>query len=138
MKRAIVGCSLLSLLTAVLANYQVASAAPSRSQLVGVWVLIESDTSFPAACASGLPITYLATGTYNLFEETGTWKLEGSKLTETATELFEPSEEDEDTVGQPFVSTIEWQGRNALLKTFADGSTYVMRRCIKGKDFFVR
>jgi hypothetical protein len=106
------------------------SSQPRAEWLVGTWLMLAPDLEFPTACASGLPISYQRDGTYRLFEEHGTWRLEGDRLTETATgateDVIDPAEVQ---IGVPFVSRIDWQGRDTFRKTYADGSVETFRRC---------
>ena len=98
--------------------------------LEGTWLMTGPDLEFPAACASGLPITYDRRGTYSLFDESGTWELEGNRLSETATEAHEDViEPTEVQIGVTFVSRIQRRGRDMFRKTFADGRTETFRRC---------
>lgn len=54
--------------------------------LVGLW-------AFGDSCDSGFTVQYDADGTVDNSGETGTWKLEGDKITETITEKFEMGDE---------------------------------------------
>ncbi len=98
--------------------------------LVGTWLLIDkpSDRDM-VACASGLPISYAADGTYALFEEGGVWRLEGDRLTETATEVSDAGDPNEVQIGRPFVSRLRWSGRDEFVKTTAGGEKMIFRRC---------
>jgi hypothetical protein len=92
--------------------------------------MTDPDLEFPASCASGLPISYDLRGTYSLFDESGTWRLEGDRLSETATEAHEDViEPTEVQIGVTFVSRIQRRGRDMFRKTFADGRTETFRRC---------
>lgn len=103
---------------------------PGAGQLAGTWVMMADDLEFPLACASGLPITYAPDGTYGLLEERGTWRLEGDRLIETATEATPDATEGAAIeIGVPYRSTLRWIDRDAFRKTFADGSVETFRRC---------
>lgn len=105
------------------------ASAPGPEWLVGTWLMLSDDLDFPAACASGLPIVYNRDGSYGLFEEYGTWRLEGDRLTEMATGATEVEDPAEIEIGVPFVSRIERQSPDAFAKTFADGTVEIFRRC---------
>ena len=105
------------------------STAPTPAWLAGTWLMIGPDLEFPLACASGLPIAYRSDGTYGLFDEEGTWRLEGDRLTETMTEILETAEPEPERVGRPYQSRIRRTGPNAFMKTYADGATELFRRC---------
>ena len=105
------------------------AADPVDVRLVGTWLMLSNDIEFPLACASGLPITYNGDGTYQLFEEYGTWQLDGDRLTETATGATEVEDPAEIPIGVPFISRIQWRGPDTILKTFADGTVETLRRC---------
>lgn len=105
--------------------------AGARAQwLPGVWLVMESEQDRSLlACASGLPIRYKADGTYVLFEESGVWRLDGNRLTETATEASEQGDPAEVQIGRPHVSTLQRIDPDSFLKTFADGGRALFRRC---------
>ena len=108
------------------------ATVPDRSAqpwLVGIWLMIEDDTQFPLACESGLPIRYDSNGRYFTYEEIGTWRLDGGRLTETATELNDTVEERAPELGRPYVSQVEHTGPDELRKTFAGGEQATFRRC---------
>lgn len=102
---------------------------PDAAWLTGAWLLIEGDTDYPGSCASGLPIRYAPGGTYAMFEEAGTWRLRGDRLTETATNAAASAEPGSVAIGRPYTSRIARTGPDAMRKTFADGSTATLRRC---------
>ncbi len=111
------------------------AAMPASSSgsgwLVGTWLMMESPRDRDlVACASGLPIAYAADGTYSMWEESGTWRLAGDRLTETATEantdIVGPEEVE---IGRPYSSRIRRIGRDAFTKTYLDGATETFRRC---------
>ncbi len=120
-----------ALLTAVL----VAGCATTPQQtrdpnwLVGTWLMLDDEIEYPLACASGLPIAYAADHTYRLFEESGRWRLDGDRLTETATEISDPGDEASPEIGRAYVSRIERRGPNEFRKTFADRNIETFRRC---------
>ena len=97
--------------------------------LVGTWLMLAEDIEHPLACASGLPIAYAPSGTYQLFDESGRWRLDGDRLTEIATEITDPGEEGVPEIGRLYVSRIERRGPDEFRKTFADGNTETFRRC---------
>lgn len=105
------------------------SAPTPSSWLVGLWLGEDEGVEFPLSCASGLPIRYLPRGRYELFEERGTWRLDGDRLTETATEASEVADAGTPDIGRPYVSRIARDGDGAFLKTFADGAQMRFRRC---------
>ena len=101
-------------------------APPSREWLVGTWLLIGPDLEYPLACASGLPITYEADGTYHMFEEQGVWRLEGNRLYEGATQADDPVEA---RVGVTNVNRVARRGPDEMEKRFEDGGRATLRRC---------
>jgi hypothetical protein len=104
-------------------------AGDARARLVGTWLLMEPDLDFPTSCASGLPISYAADGSFAMFEETGVWRLDGDVLTETVTAVTEAGDPAEAQIGRPFVARIAWRGRNRFLKRYAEGNVETFRRC---------
>ncbi len=101
-----------------------------RNWLVGTWLMMDRpDDRDLTPCASGLPIYYGGDGKYNMFEESGTWRLEGDRLTEMATEASDVVDPKEVAIGQAFVSRIERVEANAFAKTYADGTKATFRRC---------
>jgi hypothetical protein len=108
-----------------------ATTAPSSPSpwLVGLWLGEEDGVQFPLACESGLPIRYLTGGRYEIFEERGTWRLEGDRLTETATEATGAGNEGTPEIGRPYASRIARDGSDAFVKTYADGAQTRFRRC---------
>jgi hypothetical protein len=92
--------------------------------LVGTWIMMDAHTSFPAGCASDLPIAYRADGTYLYLDERGTWRLDGDRLTETVLEGGEPGES-----GEPMITGIEVAGPDSFTKTWPDGESAIFRRC---------
>lgn len=97
--------------------------------LVGTWLMLGEGVEYPLACESGLPIAYNADGTYDLFEDSGTWRLDGSRLTEVATEHHDSGGEGGPELGRLYVSTIQRSGPDAFRKTYADGAVETFRRC---------
>lgn len=73
---------------------------------------------------------YYADGTYRLFAEAGTWRLQGKVLTEAAT-FVEPVHVDSDDVeiGRSQVSTIEWIDRDRFHKKYRGAVVREFRRC---------
>lgn len=103
--------------------------APTAQWLAGIWLMLGEEIEHPLACASGLPIRYSADGTYGLFEENGIWRLDGDRLTETATEITEVGDPEGAQIGVPYVSRIARRGRDEFRKTYADGAVETFRRC---------
>jgi hypothetical protein len=97
--------------------------------LVGTWLMAHEGDRDLIACASSAPIAYAPDGTYNLFEERGTWHLEGNRLTETATEAYETADPGTVQIGRPYVSRIERVGPDEFLKTYASGERETFLRC---------
>jgi hypothetical protein len=125
---------LLALLLAAATTACAATPAlerPSGAWLVGVWAMMETAGDRDMGhCASGLPISYAPDGTYALFEESGIWRLEGDRLTETATQAHEDVASPEEVqIGRPFTSRLRALGPDAFAKHYADGSTEIFRRC---------
>lgn len=114
---------------ALLAGCVTASAPSPSPWLVGLWLGEEDGVQFPLACESGLPIRYLPGGRYALFEERGTWRLDGDRLTETATEATGAGDEGTPEIGRPYASRIARDGSDAFVKTYADGARTRFRRC---------
>ena len=107
-----------------------AVAEPVKEQwLVGTWLQMEGEVAFPDSCASGLPITYQADGTYELFEEDGRWRLRGDKLEEVATGLTDAADPAEVKLGVRFTSTIRKINRDRFIKRFDNGLEIEFRRC---------
>jgi hypothetical protein len=107
------------------------TAVPTAAWLAGTWLMMDDDLEHPISCNSGLPIGYSRDGRYTLFEESGTWRLQGERLTETATEVHDGADPAEVALGRPIVSRIERMGPDSLRKTFADGSKATFLRCPK-------
>lgn len=125
---------LVSLAAALLIAGCATTPRPSNprpaSWIIGTWLGIESEADRDlAACQSGLPIGYRADGTYVLFEETGTWRLDGNRLTEVVTEIEEGADSSEVEVKKPYVSRVRQIDADSFVKTFADGSTMLFLRC---------
>lgn len=99
---------------------------PLGQWLIGTWLLIEPDLQFPLACASGLPITYEADGTYHMFGERGVWRLEGDRLHEGPTET---DDADRSRVGVRHVNRIDRRGPDEMEKRFQNGGAETFRRC---------
>lgn len=102
---------------------------PTSAWLVGSWLMMEPGERDLVACASFAPIGYQTEGTYTLFDERGIWRLEGDRLTETATEVDDPDAPGASEIGRAQASRIARTGRGAFVKTFADGTRAVFRRC---------
>jgi hypothetical protein len=115
-----------ALLASGCATMRPGAEQPSAAWLVGTWVLLAPDLEFPLACSSGLPIAYQADGTYRMFEEAGTWRLEGDRLHETPTEAEDPRET---RIGETHRNRIVRRGPDEMVKYFADGGSETLRRC---------
>jgi hypothetical protein len=91
---------------------------------------MDGHSEFPQVCGSHGTIQYHADGTYSLWGESWTWRLEGEVLTEALTD-FDPLHVDrsKDDIGKEHVSTIRWVDQNTFLKRRADGSELAFRRC---------
>lgn len=85
---------------------------------------------YPLVCGSHGPITYYADGTYVVWGQVGTWRLEDSILTETTTHA-DPMHVDvpPEEIGKPVSSTLRWADQNAFLKRYTDGQVRAFRRC---------
>ncbi|MDQ8756437.1 hypothetical protein RCO27_09365 [Sphingosinicella sp. LHD-64] len=121
--------ALLVIPALLLAGCATTSGPSSTPWLSGLWIGMEEGVEYPLACASGLPIRYLAGGRYEIFEERGTWRLDGDRLTETATEATGAGDEGTPEIGRPYVSRIARDGDGAFVKTYADGAQTRFRRC---------
>ncbi|HEX8192633.1 MAG TPA: hypothetical protein VF552_07000 [Allosphingosinicella sp.] len=106
-----------------------AGTAPTPQWLVGSWLMMDPGERNLVACASFAPIGYEADGDYVLFDERGTWRLDGDRLTETATEVDDPQAPGASAIGQPQTSRIARTGRDSFVKTFASGGRAIFRRC---------
>lgn len=120
---------LLLALALLVAGCVTPSAPRPSAWLVGLWLGEDEGVEFPLACASGLPIRYTASGGYETFEERGRWRLDGDRLTETATAANETADEGTIDLGRPYQSSIAREGDDAFVKTFADGARMRFRRC---------
>ena len=109
-----------------------AAGAPTTADwLAGTWLMVEDRSEHPVGCSSGLPISYSRDGSYTLFEESGTWRLEGQRLIETATEVHDGTDPAEVALGRPQISRVERLGPNAMRKSFANGFRALFLRCPK-------
>ena len=109
---------------------QDAASGPTADWLAGTWLVIENDAERDlVACASGLPIAYRVGGTYSMWEEEGTWRLEGGRLTEIATQVNDGTDPAEVAIGRPFVSRIERVGPNEMRKYPAASNAMTLLRC---------
>lgn len=92
--------------------------------------MMDGILEYPLACGAHGPTTYRSDGTYSMWGEVGTWRLDGNVLTETMTGFDElhvdrlPAD-----VGKPYVSRLQWNNRDRFLKRFADGSFAEFRHC---------
>lgn len=119
-----------ALLLAGCATTPVPPSARSSSWIVGTWLGVETDADRDlVACDSGLPIGYRADGTYVLFEERGTWRLDGDRLTEVVKEIHETADSSEAEIDRPYVSRVRRVDGNSFVKTFADGGRMLFLRC---------
>lgn len=112
----------LPLLAVACATTPTTTATPQW--LVGTWLMMDEATSFPDGCSSDLPVAYSADGTYAFFDERGTWRLDGSRLTETLTEGGEPGDD-----RGPTVTRIEPAGPDSFVKHWPDSEPATFRRC---------
>lgn len=99
------------------------AAAAERSPLAdwfaGDWAFAESDR--PNPCQEGAYGRYAADGKYRFPGERGTWQLDGSQLTETATAIDERmNAQTASDIGKPYVSTIERLSDDRMLKIWPD------------------
>jgi hypothetical protein len=85
---------------------------PTEGWLRGTWLQTASpDDLSRVACNSGTTITYKADGTMSYFEGGGRWRLDGNWLTETLTEVHEPSNPEMlKDVGRPLTTRIRRVG----------------------------
>ncbi len=102
-------------------------ASPSREWLIGHWIV--SDDGSRRACQGDTGVRYAADGTYNLLEEVGVWRLEGDRLSETATKATEVAAPGEVEVGRTVLSRIRRQAPDEMVKTLAEESTLLLLRC---------
>jgi hypothetical protein len=108
-------------------------AGAAADWLAGTWLMIGDGVEHPGGCNSGLPIGYSRDGRYTLFEESGTWRLQGERLTETATEVHDGADPAEVALGRPVVSRVQRTGPDSFRKTFTDGSKATFLRCPKAR-----
>jgi hypothetical protein len=92
--------------------------------LVGTWLMPDESTPFPLGCESDQPIRYEADGRFAVYEESGTWRLDGDRLTETLTEAGEPGD-----IGRHTVTRVVPSGPDAFVKHWPDGASATFRRC---------
>jgi len=87
-------------------------------------------SEFPQVCGTHGTIQYHPDGSYTMWGESGTWRLEGDLLTEALT-AFDPLHVDRtaDEIGEKYVSTVQWVDQHTFLKRFADGEVRAFRRC---------
>lgn len=126
MRRKWIAIALLSLVSCASAS---APQTPSSEWLVGTWLMLDPDAEFPLECESGLPINYMVDGTYMLFGEVGTWRLEGATVHETATETTGTGDPSDVEIGRPYVSTLHRISQDRFLKRFENGQVGEFRRC---------
>lgn len=101
-----------------------------QAKLVGAWLMLEDGISYPQGCESSAPIRYYADGSFALFAETGTWRLNDNVLTEVATAADRNHPDSEGTVvGKPYVSELSFIDENRFTKKFSDGAVREFRRC---------
>lgn len=115
--------------TAALAACATTSPPSAASWLVGTWLMMEPGVEHPLACASGLPITYEGDGSWALMDSSGTWRLEGLRLTETVTDVSDSADDGAPQVGRTYIAEVERTGPDAFRKTYADGVVESFRRC---------
>lgn len=104
------------------------SASAAGGGLTGTWLGLQEGVSFPLGCNSGEPVRYSADGIYHGPGATGTWQLQGDRLTEIVKEV-DAATGDATEIGRSFVSHIAWQGPDTFVRTFANGARMTFRRC---------
>jgi hypothetical protein len=117
------------LLLSACATMRSARPAPTPQWLVGAWLMVHQGDRDLIGCSSFAPIAYNPDGTYALFDESGTWRLEGDRLTETATEELDTADPGTVHIGHPYVSRIRPVGRDEFIKTYATGARETFLRC---------
>ena len=102
------------------------AGSSTAGRFAGRWLGLHKGVRFPLGCDSGEPVFYGRDGKYMTEGVTGTWRLQGDRLTEIATEIEEPGEPG--MIGRPYVSRIAWQGPDRFIKSSSKGRM-TFRRC---------
>ena len=108
---------------ALLAGCATTGEPPAREWLVGTWLMMAEGVEFPRLCDTGLPIHYLADGTWRVFEGDGTWRLEGDRLFETTIDTVA------DEIPPPSTSRIVRTGPDQFRRIRSNGAVATFRRC---------
>lgn len=121
----------MTLAALLLAAVAEAAAPPTRHWFVGTWVEQQQPgVRDLESCATWLPVTYRADGTYGQWELEGDWRLDGDRLTETPRSFNDTVEPEPDVIGVPIVSRIERVGPDELARTDpVNGQRFTMLRC---------
>ena len=114
-----------------LAACDVVGIQPAKKiELTGEWDWMDGHSEFPKVCGSDGTIQYHADGSFSLWGEAGTWRLDGEALTETVTDIdWLHSDRPAEEIGKANVSTVKWLDQNTFLKRYADGDLQAFRRC---------
>jgi hypothetical protein len=91
--------------------------------------MMDGKVAYPAGCRSGLPIQYRADGTYAMWGEAGTWRLERDQLTETVRSANPLLSDSSVPLGTSYRSTLRWNGADRFWKRYSDGKLVQFRRC---------
>jgi hypothetical protein len=114
------------LAAALLAGCVGSNSPPTHEWLVGTWLRMSEGIAFPQFCDTGLPISYLADGTWRVFEGDGTWRLEGDDLFETTRDTVA------DEIPPPSTSRLIRSGPDQFRRVGEDGDVQTFRRCPAG------
>ena len=104
-------------------------AGTAADWLAGSWLMLGAETDYPLSCNSDEPIVYEGDGRYQTYGESGTWRLDGGRLVETATEVDAAGDPEATVIGRPALSRVDRTGPDAFRKTYADGTVATFRRC---------
>lgn len=108
---------------ALLAGCATAGEPPTREWLVGTWLMMAEGVEFPRLCDTGLPISYLADGSWRVFEGDGIWRLDGDHLIETTIDTAA------DEIPPPSTSRIVRTGPDQFRRIRSNGAVATFRRC---------
>lgn len=100
-----------------------------QGKLVGIWAPVTVNVDDSSICSGDTGIQYFSDGTYETLYQLGNWRLDGDKLTETATEATDAAEPDSIKIGHPIATRVRWQGPDTIVITGADGQQMKLRRC---------
>lgn len=102
-----------------------AIAAPSNaSKLVGIWELRGG------TCESDNVVTYRANGSFDTYDTSGRWSLNGAKLTSLITKRGDPDERARSIVpAEKHITTIISLTNDSMTERRADGTIHHLRRC---------